>query len=125
MATQKNGITIAPAVSCVELRARFPREVKRTAKYYLNEFKTNAVILAISEELGVVVGYCIVGHEEIMELFVYKPYRRQGIGNMLVENAIRVYGANTVSTYADNEIAQHLYKTHGFNIDPEIITLRR
>ena len=60
------------------------------------------------------------------DLFVAPAARKSGVGAALLEEAKRVaaqYGALalTLSTAVDNQAAQHLYKSNGWELDTEFL----
>jgi ribosomal protein S18 acetylase RimI-like enzyme len=90
----------------------------------------------VAEEAGAVVGFaCIqVLHSfcydtplaEITELYVTPEYRRRGVGNALVREAIglaRQSGASEIllRTNVKNDAAQNLFTQAGLNIAPEVV----
>lgn len=50
----------------------------------------------------------------ITNLEVKKEYRRQGFGDMLLNDAIKKYKAKDLTVNIDNEVAIKMYEKHGF-----------
>src|SRR5438105_525334 len=86
------------------------------------------------DEVGLVVGFCWIvlydpgtGLEgEVAELYVAEGHRGQGIGEMLVRQAVWLFTERRVTlayvwTRPDNEAAVKLYHTAGFEPNRQLV----
>jgi ribosomal protein S18 acetylase RimI-like enzyme len=92
------------------------------------------VIYAARDEGGAVVGFCWIvlydpgtGLEgEVAELYVAESHRGQGIGELLVRQAVRLFAERRVTlgyvwTRPDNEAAIRLYRSVGFEPNRQLV----
>src|SRR6266550_4155948 len=92
------------------------------------------VIFAARDESGKVVGFSWIvlydpgtGLEgEVAELYVAEGHRGQGIGEMLVRQAVRLFADRGVTlayvwTREDNEAAVRLYRSAGFEPNRQLV----
>lgn len=80
-----------------------------------------------------IIGYVFVTKDKskrIQPIYVEEDYRGYGIGHILMNDAINLYGAKSLNLFTDNEIARHLYMKHGFCVSyickaNEIMTMKK
>src|SRR2546425_4232703 len=113
---------------------QLPREeIERHLTQIPSAFRGENVIYAVRDEVGQIVGFCWIvlydpgtGLEgEVAELYVAEGHRGQGIGEMLVRQAVRLFAESRVTlgyvwTRGDNESAVRLYRTAGFEPNPQL-----
>jgi len=66
-----------------------------------------------------IIGYVFVTKDKskrIQPIYVEEDYRGYGMGHILMNDAINLYGAKSLNLFTDNEIARHLYMKHGFYV---------
>ncbi|HKW58498.1 MAG TPA: GNAT family N-acetyltransferase [Candidatus Dormibacteraeota bacterium] len=97
-------------------------------------FRGENVIYAVRDEVGQVIGFCWIvlydpgtGLEgEVAEVYVAEAHRGQGIGDMLVRQAVRLFAERRVTlayvwTRPDNEAAVKLYRSAGFEPSRQLV----
>jgi ribosomal protein S18 acetylase RimI-like enzyme len=114
---------------------QLPREeIERHLAQIPSAFRGENVIYAARDEGGHVVGFCWIvlydpgtGLEgEVAELFVSEGHRGQGVGEMLVRQAVRLFAERRVTlgyvwTREDNEAAVRLYRSAGFEPNRQLV----
>ncbi len=70
----------------------------------------------VYDDEGIVKGFIRVNGEEIEKLFVETAFQRQGIGEALLEYALRNTRANKLLVLEKNEEAIRLYTRYGFRL---------
>ena len=114
---------------------QLPREeIERHLTQVPAAFRGENVIYAARDEVGHVVGFCWIvlydpgtGLEgEVAELFVSERHRGQGIGEMLVRQAVSLFAERRVTlgyvwTRPDNESALRLYRSAGFEPNRQLV----
>jgi ribosomal protein S18 acetylase RimI-like enzyme len=114
---------------------QLPREeIERHLTSVPSAFRGENVIFAVRDEVGQVNGFCWIvlydpgtGLEgEIAELYVAEAHRGQGIGEMLVREATRLFVERRVTlayvwTRPDNEAAVRLYRSAGFEPNRQLV----
>lgn len=114
---------------------QLPREeIERHLRQVPSAFRGENVIYATRDEVGQVVGFCWIvlydpgtGLEgEVAELYVAEGHRGQGIGEMLVRQAVRLFAERRVTlgyvwTRSDNETAIRLYRNAGFEPNRQLV----
>jgi len=114
---------------------QLPREeIERYLKQVPSAFRGENVIFATRDEGGRIVGFCWIvlydpgtGLEgEVAELYVAEGHRGQGVGEMLVRQAVRLFAERGVTlayvwTREGNEAAVRLYKTAGFEPNRQLV----
>jgi ribosomal protein S18 acetylase RimI-like enzyme len=114
---------------------QLPREeIERYLKQVPSAFRGENVIFATRDEGGKVVGFCWIvlydpgtGLEgEVAELYVAEGHRGQGVGELLVRQAVRLFAQRGVTlayvwTREDNEAAVRLYKSAGFEPNRQLV----
>lgn len=114
---------------------QLPREeIERHLASVPSAFHGENVIYAVRDEVGQVVGFCWIvlydpgtGLEgEVAEVYVAESHRGQGIGEMLVGQAIRLFRESRVTlayvwTRPDNEAAVKLYRSAGFEPSRQLV----
>jgi ribosomal protein S18 acetylase RimI-like enzyme len=99
-----------------------------------SRFVGENVIYAVRDEGGKVVGFCWIvlfdpgtGLEgEVAEVCVAEEHRGRGIGEMLIEQAVRLFQERRVTlayvwTRPDNEAALRLYRSAGFETNRQVV----
>ena len=97
-------------------------------------FRGENVIFAVRDDGGAVVGFCWIvlfdpgtGLEgEVAEVCVAEGHRRHGIGEVLMEQAVRLFRERGVTlgyvwTRPDNEAAVRLYRSAGFEPSRQLV----
>jgi len=97
-------------------------------------FRGENVIFAVRDDEGEVVGFCWIvlfdpgtGLEgEVAEVCVAAEHRGHGIGEVLMEQAVRLFRERGVTlgyvwTRADNEAAVRLYRSSGFEPSRQLV----
>ena len=92
------------------------------------------VVFVVKDNIGEVIGFCWIvlfdpgtGLEgEVAELYVSQEHRGQGIGEMLVRQATRLFAERRVTlayvwTREDNDAAVKLYKNAGFEPNRQLV----
>lgn len=114
---------------------QLPREeIERHLARVPEAFRGENVIYAVRDEIGQVIGFCWIvlynpgtGLEgEVAELYVAEGHRGQGVGEMLVRQAVRLFAERGVTlgyvwTRADNEVAIRLYRNVGFEPNRQLV----
>ena len=114
---------------------QLPREeIERHLTDVRPGFLGENVIYAVRDEVGEVVGFCWIvlydpgtGLEgEVAELYVAEAHRGQGIGEILVRQARRLFIERRVTlayvwTRPDNEAAVRLYRSAGFEPNRQLV----
>ena len=99
-----------------------------------SRFTGENVVFAVRDEVGGVIGFCWIvlfdpgtGLEgEVAEVYVSPEHRGRGIGDMLMEQAVRLFRERRVTlgyvwTREDNEAAVHLYSSAGFEPNRQLV----
>ena len=114
---------------------QLPREeIERHLAQVPSAFHGENVIFAVRDEVGDVVGFCwIVLHDpgtglegEVAEVYVADGHRGQGVGEMLLRRAVRLFQERGVTlgyvwTRPDNEAAVRLYRSAGFEPSRQLV----
>ena len=114
---------------------QLPREeIERHLTSIPSAFRGENVIFVVRDEVGQVVGFCWIvlydpgtGLEgEIAELYVAEAHRGQGVGEMLVRQASRLFVERRVTlayvwTRPDNAAAVRLYASAGFEPNRQLV----
>ena len=114
---------------------QLPREeIERHLASVPAAFHGENVIYVVRDEVGKVVGFCWIvlydpgtGLEgEVAEVYVAESHRGQGIGEMLVRRAVRLFAERRVTlgyvwTRPDNEAAVRLYSNAGFEPNRQLV----
>lgn len=109
-------------------------EIERHLSRVPEAFRGENVIYAVRDEVGAVIGFCWIvlynpgtGLEgEVAELYVAEGHRGQGIGEMLVRQAVRLFAERGVTlgyvwTRPDNDVAIKLYRNAGFEPNRQLV----
>src|ERR1700737_4793559 len=112
-------------------------ETERHLPQVPSAFEGENVVFAVRDETGQVVGFCWIvlfdpgtGLEgEVAELYVSADHRGQGIGEMLVRQATRLFVERRVTlayvwTREDNQAAVKLYSNAGFEPNRQLVMTR-
>jgi ribosomal protein S18 acetylase RimI-like enzyme len=99
-----------------------------------SRFMGENVVFAARDEVGQVIGFCWVvlydpgtGLEgEVAEVYVAPEHRGRGIGDMLMEQAVRLFRERRVTlgyvwTRGDNEAAVRMYRSAGFEPNRQVV----
>ncbi len=114
---------------------QLPREeIERNLTQVPAAFRGENVVYAVRDEVGRVIGFCWIvlydpgtGLEgEVAEVYVAEAHRGQGIGEMLVRQAVRLFAERRVTlgyvwTRPDNEAAIRLYRSAGFEPNRQLV----
>jgi len=114
---------------------QLPREeIERHLGQIPSAFRGENVIYATRDEVGHVIGFCWIvlydpgtGLEgEVAELYVSEAHRGQGIGEMLVRQAVKLFAERRVTlayvwTRSDNDAAVKLYRSAGFEPSRQLV----
>lgn len=114
---------------------QLPREeIERHLESIPSAFRGENVIYAVRDELDKVIGFCWIvlydpgtGLEgEVAEVYVAEGRRGQGVGEMLVRQAVRLFRERGVTlayvwTRSDNEAAVKLYRSAGFEPSRQLV----
>ena len=114
---------------------QLPREeIERHLAQVPSAFRGENVIYAVRDEVGKIIGFCWIvlydpgtGLEgEVAEVYVAEGHRGQGIGEMLVRQAVRLFAERRVPlgyvwTRSDNEAAVKLYLSAGFEPSRQLV----
>ena len=90
---------------------------KKYGKWHL---KNSIGEIVVDSEKDALAGYILVDNKAsgqegfITPLMVIKQYRKNGLGNKLLEDAIRKYNAIDLVVLRSNTVAYNMYKKHGF-----------
>jgi ribosomal protein S18 acetylase RimI-like enzyme len=97
-------------------------------------FRGENIVFAVRDDGGEVMGFCWIvlfdpgtGLEgEVAEVCVAEEHRRHGIGEVLMEQAVRLFRERGVTlgyvwTRPDNEAAVRLYKSAGFEPSRQLV----
>jgi ribosomal protein S18 acetylase RimI-like enzyme len=97
-------------------------------------FRGENVIYAVRDEVGNVIGFCWIvlfdpgtGLEgEVAEVYVAAEHRGRGVGEILMERAVRLFQERRVTlgyvwTRPDNEAAVRLYTSAGFMPNRQLV----
>jgi ribosomal protein S18 acetylase RimI-like enzyme len=109
-------------------------EIERHLEDVPATFRGENVIYAVRDEVGEIVGFCWIvlydpgtGLEgEVAELYVAEEHRGRGIARMLVSEAVKLFAERHVTlgyvwTRPDNESAVRLYRSAGFETNPQLV----
>ena len=97
-------------------------------------FRGENIVFAVRDEVGTVIGFCWIvlfdpgtGLEgEVAEVYVQPEHRGRGVGEMLMQQAVRLFRERRVTlgyvwTRPDNEAAVHLYQSAGFENNRQLV----
>jgi len=97
-------------------------------------FRGENVVFAVRDEIGAVIGFCWIvlydpgtGLEgEVAEVYVSPEHRGRGVGEMLMDQAVRLFRERRVTlgyvwTRPDNEAAVRLYRSSGFEPNRQLV----
>ena len=97
-------------------------------------FRGENVVFAVRDEIGEVIGFCWIvlfdpgtGLEgEVAEVYVAPEHRGRGVGDMLMEQAVRLFRERRVTlgyvwTRPDNDAAVRLYRSAGFEPNRQLV----
>ena len=97
-------------------------------------FRGENVIFAVRDEIGAVIAFCWIvlfdpgtGLEgEVAEVYVSPEHRGRGAGEMLMQQAVRLFRERRVTlgyvwTRPDNEAAVRLYQSAGFENNRQLV----
>ncbi len=97
-------------------------------------FRGENVVFAVRDEIGEVIGFCWIvlfdpgtGLEgEVAEVYVAPEHRGRGVGEMLMQQAVRLFRERRVTlgyvwTRPDNEAAVRLYQSAGFEHNRQLV----
>ena len=109
-------------------------EIERHLAAVPTTFRGENVVFAVRDEVGKVIGFCWcvlydpgTGLEgEVAEVYVDAAHRGRGIGEALVERAVRLFRERGVTlayvwTRPDNEAAVRLYRSAGFEPNRQVV----
>lgn len=109
-------------------------DIERHLTRVPSSFSGENVIYGVRDEVGRVIGFCWIvlydpgtGLEgEVAELYVAAEHRGQGVGEMLVRQAVRLFAERGVTlgyvwTRPDNETAIRLYRNAGFEPNRQLV----
>ena len=91
--------------------------------YYRNDGRKGEIL--VEKDYNSAIGYIYIkpgkdNKNNIIGPFnVFPAYRGRGYGEILLNDAIKKYGANLLEVYKDNEVAIELYKKAGFKVFKE------
>jgi ribosomal protein S18 acetylase RimI-like enzyme len=99
-----------------------------------SSFAGENIIYAVRDEGGEIVGFCWIvlfdpgtGLEgEVAEVYVAAEHRGRGVGELLMEQAVRLFQERRVTlgyvwTRPDNEAAVRLYRSAGFEPNRQLV----
>ncbi len=99
-----------------------------------NTFRGENIIFAVRDDGGEVIGFCWIvlfdpgtGLEgEVAEVYVAAEHRGHGIGEVLMDQAVRLFRERGVTlgyvwTRPDNEAAVRLYRSSGFEPSRQLV----
>jgi len=97
-------------------------------------FRGENVVFGVRDEIGDVIGFCWIvlfdpgtGLEgEVAEVYVAPEHRGRGVGEMLMDQAVRLFRERRVTlgyvwTRPDNEAAVRLYRSAGFEANRQLV----
>jgi ribosomal protein S18 acetylase RimI-like enzyme len=97
-------------------------------------FRGENIVFAVRDEVGSVIGFCWIvlfdpgtGLEgEVAEVYVQPEHRGRGVGEMLMQQAVRLFRERRVTlgyvwTRPDNEAAVRLYQNAGFENNRQLV----
>jgi ribosomal protein S18 acetylase RimI-like enzyme len=97
-------------------------------------FRGENVVFAVRDEVGSVIGFCWIvlfdpgtGLEgEVAEVYVQPEHRGRGVGEMLMQQAVRLFRERRVTlgyvwTRPDNGAAVRLYQSAGFENNRQLV----
>lgn len=97
-------------------------------------FRGENIVFAVRDEVGTVIGFCWIvlfdpgtGLEgEVAEVYVQPDHRGRGVGEMLMQQAVRLFRERRVTlgyvwTRPDNEAAVRLYQSAGFENNRQLV----
>ncbi len=97
-------------------------------------FRGENIVFAVRDEVGTVIGFCWIvlfdpgtGLEgEVAEVYVQPEHRGRGVGEMLMQQAVRLFRERRVTlgyvwTRPDNDAAVRLYRSAGFEPNRQIV----
>jgi ribosomal protein S18 acetylase RimI-like enzyme len=97
-------------------------------------FRGENVVFAVRDEIGEVIGFSWIvlfdpgtGLEgEVAEVYVSPEHRGRGVGDMLIDQAVRLFRERRVTlgyvwTRPDNEAAVRLYRSAGFEPNRQLV----
>ena len=97
-------------------------------------FRGENVVFAVRDEIDEVIGFCWIvlfdpgtGLEgEVAEVYVSPEHRGRGIGEMLINRAVRLFRERGVTlgyvwTRPDNDAAVRLYRSAGFEPNRQVV----
>jgi ribosomal protein S18 acetylase RimI-like enzyme len=97
-------------------------------------FQGENVVFGVRDEIGDVIGFCWLvlfdpgtGLEgEVAEVYVAPEHRGRGVGEMLMDQAVRLFRERRVTlgyvwTRPDNEAAVRLYRSAGFEANRQLV----
>ena len=93
------------------LKKDFDRSVD-TVKGWL----TNRPIVYFVLCKDTLIGFMILGRNDLDQLYIDKPFQKQGIGSKLIKIAQKTYSQLSLFTFQENDNAINFYKKHGFEI---------
>jgi|SRR5579859_5987624 len=109
-------------------------EIERHLAAVPAAFRGENVVFAVRDEVAKVIGFCWcvlydpgTGLEgEVAEVYVEAAYRGRGIGEALVDHAVRLFRERGVTlayvwTRPDNEAAVRLYRSAGFEPNRQVV----
>lgn len=85
------------------------------------------------KEYDILLGDKVIGSAEIKypdmtlnNFFIYPEYRNRGYGQEAIKHFVDKFGVTNLWVRTDNEIAKHIYKKAGFEVDgnPTFIAMR-
>jgi ribosomal protein S18 acetylase RimI-like enzyme len=99
-----------------------------------SSFAGENVIYAVRDEAGEIIGFCWIvlfdpgtGLEgEVAEVYVAAEHRGRGVGELLMEQAVRLFQERRVTlgyvwTRPDNDAAVRLYRSAGFEPNRQLV----
>jgi ribosomal protein S18 acetylase RimI-like enzyme len=99
-----------------------------------SSFPGENVVFGVRDEIGDVIGFCWIvlfdpgtGLEgEVAEVYVSPDHRGRGVGEMLMQQAVRLFRERRVTlgyvwTRPDNEAAVRLYQSAGFEHNRQLV----
>lgn len=95
------------------------------------EMEKDTVMVEAAVEEGEIVGFCMAAYEarygEIDFLYLREPFRGEGAGKQLVEDALAFFRKNGVRTIDVRVVAgnpaKNFYENLGFHLRSEVLTL--